>query len=362
MNIGSILGAVVGVVLMATGVGVVAGAMLLASSLASGGIIGGSIGKFMNSGLGRGLMAAVSLGSMAYAMYGESALQAGAGAANNASAAADLHATVGNTLASDANAISTDAAITNSSFLQSAQLSQEVQQTAEATNALGEVSQASKIALNAQNAREGGLMGAESSQSSGAATATDAAAVKSGQGLVQPGGSPAGGPGIGGPRAGVESGATPAAPGTPAANTDLNTTGTSDVTPPAPAAPGAANAPPPASGWGGTLSSALNSKAGSAAIQGAGSTLGGIGSGMAQKQATEDALKAAQWGNMQWQNQSQVDAMQAAAAKPITVPQGYLQRANQVKTLMAGNQGVQPLPTAQPGTPLAPSPLPQPGH
>lgn len=85
--------------------------------------------------------------------------------------------------------------------------------------------------------------------------------------------------------------------------------------------------------------------------------IGGIGNGMAQKQMMEDQLKAAQWGNMQWQNQGQVDKMQAAAAQPITVPQGYLQRAQQTRSLMQGNQGMQPLPAASPGAPLAPSPV-----
>ena len=78
MNLGSILPIVVGVVGIATGgLGLLAGGLLIAGGLAASGVIGGSVGSFMNSGWGKGLMAAATLGSAGVAMFGQTALQAG---------------------------------------------------------------------------------------------------------------------------------------------------------------------------------------------------------------------------------------------------------------------------------------------
>lgn len=364
MNLGSILGAVAGIVLMATGIGVVAGAMLLASSLASGGIIGGSIGKFMNSGLGRGLMAAVSLGSAAYAMYGSSAIQAGQTAAaqtTQASAAAGA-SQAGGAVVQDASIVGSDmanaAVATNSSFIQSAGMGADVAQVAQANPALSEVSGVSKETLNAVNQPLAAGPGAEASQASAAATSADAKAVDP---LVSHGYASTSGV----PESGAAGAGTPAATGLPEGQEAVDAKGMIESDQAGMGTPGTPAAGATTSGGGGIggmLSSALNSKAGPAMVSGVGSMLGGIGSGMAQKQAMEDQLRAQEWGNTQWQNQGQVAQMQSAAAKPITVPQGYLQRAQQVRNLMAGNSGMQPLPTAQPGAPLAPSPLPPAGH
>jgi hypothetical protein len=109
---------------------------------------------------------------------------------------------------------------------------------------------------------------------------------------------------------------------------------------------------------GGILSQAMgmiNKNPGVAQV--GGSLLSGLASGASQQKQIDAMIQAQEWGNLQWQNQSQVGQMQAAAAKPITVPSGYLQRAQQVQGLMAGNSGIQPG-ALGPGGALAPPPTP----
>jgi hypothetical protein len=361
-----LLSGILGVVIIAAGVMtgnpglIVGGVMLMGSAAAQAGIIGGSIGKFMQSGAGMALMAAVSLGSAAYAMYGASAAEAGAqGAAASAQAAETAPAGTG-ALASGATASADDsaAAMTNMSFLKTANMGQDVAAMQQADPALASVSGVSGDELATQNAQ---AMGTGSNASASQAAAQQTASTQGASPLV---GKPA--------MAGQESGATPAAasgapgslpPGVQPVDAAGDLQASTGAGPPGLPQAGAGT-PPAGGGVSGVLNNALgviNKNPGLAMI--GASTIGGIGQGIAQKQSIEDQLKAAQWGNAQWQNAGQVAAMQKAAAAPITVPQGYLERANQVKTLMAGNSGVQPLPTAQPGAPLAPSPLPPPtGH
>lgn len=363
MSLGGILkivGGIAAIVLSGGTLGVVAGAMLIASGAADMGLIGGSLGKFLKSSTFQYMTMAVGLGGAAMAAYGSSAAQAGATAAGQTAQAATtpLGAAGQGVLQSGATvgeaADMQGAAMTNMSFLHSADMVSEVAQAQLADPALSAVSGVSQATTNAMSQKMMGTgVNAEASQAAAQQTATTEAAGK-----TLPGGSPAG-PGMKAmaPQGAGEGGAG-VTPGTPAAGAletetpggTINASGGYDVADSA--APAAAK-----SGWSGVLTNALNSKAGAAAIQGAGSMIGGIGNGMAQKQMMEDQLKAAQWGNMQWQNQGQVDKMQAAAAQPITVPQGYLQRAQQTRSLMQGNQGMQPLPAASPGAPLAPSPV-----
>jgi hypothetical protein len=84
------------------------------------------------------------------------------------------------------------------------------------------------------------------------------------------------------------------------------------------------------------MSNMLNTKGGAAAIQGGLSAVGGLGSGMMQQSAMQKQIAAQQWGNAQWQDPNQVAQFEAAAAQPITVPTGYLQRAQQIRSMMAG--------------------------
>lgn len=337
----TVVGAVVGIAAaVASGgtLGFLAAAFIGLGAAANLGIIGGSVGKFMNSGWGRGLLAAVTIGSAYTAMYGQTALAKGV-AEQSATGAAEMHATVAGTMANDATTIANDAAATNASFLQSANMGQEISaaQIANPELSTANVAAGSLARINTQ------ITSPLGANAEGAAASQTAATEQAGQTIP----SAATKSLMTGQDAGA--GATvPASAATPPSGA---------ITPPAGAATPAAAAPAASSGWLGKAADFMNSKGGSALIQGGGSMLGGLGNGIAQKQATEDALKAQQWGNLQWQNQAQVDQMQAAAAKPITVPQGYLQRAQQTRALMQGNQGVQPLPAASPGAPLAPSPV-----
>lgn len=355
----TVVGAVAAVVLSGgSALGLLAGGMLAVSAAAQFGLIGGSLGKFAQSGLFKGLTAAVSLGSAAYAMYGASAAQAGetaAAATEQGAAAAPAGTGVLQTEITAGQAADMQAAaLTNTSFIQSANMVPEVAQAQLADPALSQVSGVSTQTLNDANQT---LMGTSQNASASQASAQETASTTN---AVQPQGGTPGMPGtkpLGAPAGAGEGGGV--TPGTPAADATVPSTGA------APGATGPYQVPDSAPGtppsWGervgGMLSSALDTKGGAAAVQGIGSMVGGIGSGIAQKQAMEDQIRAQQWGNMQWQNQGQVAQLQSAAAKPITVPQGYLQRAAQVRSLMSGSAGMQPLPTAQPGAPLAPSPV-----
>lgn len=341
MDLGSMFSGLVSAVSDAPALGLLAGAFLAVGVAANLGLIGGSVGKFMSSGMGRGLLAATALGSAAVAMYGQTP-----GQANATEAAQPGQAPLG---AAGQNLIKTgnpsDAAQTGTAFMDTANMSADVGQmqlqNPDASNATGTTGLA-----------EGNKsLGAGSSQTSANATAATQAA-----GQPQPSAVPTGGvnPAVKQGYAGLggvppEAAATP--PATPPPGADEGAYKEPD------SAPG--EAPSFGSKVGGMLSSAMGTPG---MMQGVGSMIGGIGAGIAQKQAMEDQVRAQQWGNMQWQNQGQVASMQSAAAKPITVPQGYLQRAQQVRTLMSGGQGMQPLPTAQPGAPLAPPPTPALGH
>ena len=103
-------------------------------------------------------------------------------------------------------------------------------------------------------------------------------------------------------------------------------------------------------------SALLNTKGGAAAVQGLGSMAGGLGQGIEEKQAMEQQLAAANWGNTQWANQGQADKAVAAAARPISIPNGYLQRAQQVRAMMGSNSGV-PQPGGAPSGPVPPQAL-----
>src|SRR4029077_21000113 len=64
-----------------------AGAMLITQGVASSGLIGGSVGKFLNSSVAKDLMMAASIGSIADGMYGSFAQNAAAGATDAAAKA-----------------------------------------------------------------------------------------------------------------------------------------------------------------------------------------------------------------------------------------------------------------------------------
>src|ERR1035437_2906545 len=72
-----VLGAAVAIMSGPVGWGLLAAAVLGVAAASQFGIIGGSIGKFMKSGWGSALVGAATLGTAAYAMYGQSVLEAG---------------------------------------------------------------------------------------------------------------------------------------------------------------------------------------------------------------------------------------------------------------------------------------------
>jgi|HubBroStandDraft_4_1064222.scaffolds.fasta_scaffold00106_30 hypothetical protein len=406
-GLGSILSVVAGVVLVATGYGVVAGAALIAGGLASAGVIGGSIGSFLNSGMGKGLLAAVSLGSMAVAAYGSSALDAGMEASNSASTAATVDANTAGGVAQDtanissqadaniaasaanggnaslSNALNTgadsDAVTTTTDYTTGTQVSQDIGRIANMNQSLSDANGVTNLngpnGINGAPPEQGGL-GANAMQASQAQTGSDTSAVAS-SGAARPGlvGSTASPGAPAGTDTGAGAGAAPAAGGAPV-DQSPNGVSMADMQPgagqlpqgvqPATASPQdmvsdtqpseSVNAP--SGGVSGMLGRAASGATGvggvgsispmSAGIQAGGQILAGVGSGIAQNEAIEKQIQAQEFGQLSYQNQSEVAQLQAAAAKPITVPSGYLQRAQAVKNMV----GASPAPT--PGQPISP--------
>lgn len=90
----------------------------------------------------------------------------------------------------------------------------------------------------------------------------------------------------------------------------------------------------------------------------AGNALSGMAQGASQQKIMQEQIAASQWGNMQWQDPSQVAKLQSAAAQPIGVPVGYLNRAAAVRNLMNNAGGGQTAPIS--GQPTAPAPTVKP--
>jgi hypothetical protein len=93
----------------------------------------------------------------------------------------------------------------------------------------------------------------------------------------------------------------------------------------------------------------------------AGQAISGLAQGKMAESTAQRQLAAAQWGNTQWQNQNQVAQLDAQAATPVSVPQGYLQRAAAVRNLMNGSTNqTTPLQTANGAPPTVAPPQAQP--
>jgi len=342
--------AIVATVISGGALGVLAGALLAGQFASAHGWIGGSVGKFFNSSLGKGITmavaAAATLGAAgvfdAAAGGGAAATEVGAETAGAATGVAPVTAASvapgADLMAANeaAGAVSDSAAVSTPGGL-----------LAEATNDGGQAIVASGQATAGDSTLvQGGAQGinaANPSTAAGAqnpaaasqgATATDAAAVQpttQGAGINNPG---AVGGNITAPQA-------PSIPEAPAA---------------------AAGTPPPQ----GLLSKGMdliNKNPGVAVV--AGNALSGMASGISQQKQMEQMLAAQQWANTQWHDPTQVAAMESAAAKPITVPQGYLARAQAVRNLLNGNTqqngpvvGPQPATAAASAVPNVPGPVP----
>lgn len=112
---------------------------------------------------------------------------------------------------------------------------------------------------------------------------------------------------------------------------------------------------------GNSSSNGLLAKAGKFAMSpGGGKIIGdvvqGIGNGMSQNSLMQKQIAAQNWANLQWRDPAQTGKVQAAAAAPITVPQGYLSRANAVANLANGGGGTGPAMGPQPVTGGGPGP------
>jgi hypothetical protein len=366
--------------------GLLAGALLALGGAAQLGVVGGSVGSFMKSGWGEGLMAAASLGSAATALYGASAINV-ATTASDADSAAAMSMQVGNNGADLMGQTSTDVASqssaiqTSNSFLSSTQTGGDAANLAAANPGAPGVTSTDPATVNGPNSAYANTSSAPAGNMQAAAaqeqnTTSAVAAAHTAQpgvpGSIGAPGAPAGADagtaaGATSDQSAVASANAPMNPdGSPAVDQNaLSNGGTNATVQPSAAAQqyGAATTQPAAAqptsgGLGGMLKGALSGAGGgstgispmSAGIQAGGQIIAGVGSGIAQNEAIEKQIAAQQWGNLQWQNQSQVDQLQAAAAQPITVPQGYLQRAQAVKGMVAGNSGLGPTP----GVPISP--------
>ena len=296
--------------------------------------LGGSVGKFLNSGWGTGLQLAVGLGSAAYGMLGNATV-AGAGEAN---------ATTSGFL---------QASGTDQQTLQALQSGADAGALADSPTAINLANTTVDQATAANSARTGGVAGAAptSADSAGQLTANSAqaATAQTAQAQVATG-------------AGAGTDATAATP-----IQQLQPVGSGVTNPAIPAdVTGSVNDAANAAASGGMLSKAgaYLQKNPMVAMM-AGQTVAGLGEGLANEAAMNKEIAAQQYFNKQWDqgvNPSSVAAMQASAAAPITVPAGYLSRAQAVKNLMQGNTsqtgpvvGVQP---GQPNTPTQVTPPP----
>jgi trimeric autotransporter adhesin len=389
----SLLGGILDVVGAAAAVvsggtlGVLAGALLAVGAASQFGIVGGSVGKFMTSGAGQALMGAVALGSTAYSLFGNAAQ--GATAAGNVAANATTAnaASQAASMGTDINAAgaSSQVALTENGFTISNGATNDMSALADANPEASAASGLTPGAINYANnsaiaSGQGTSVGAQidpaqAAQAAQQATQSTQQAVQSGTGMVggqQTSAAGSGNTGLTGGNSVNTGGAQQAvasqtpAPGNPGGPVPPG--GGQDIT--AAQMNAAEGATAPASGLPNSQGGLLNSALGAAksvattpgALQGIGSVLSGAAGGASQQKQIEEMIQAQQWGNLQWQNQSQVNQLQAAAAAPITVPQGYLQRAQQVQGLMSGQNpqtgpvsGVQPLPVGA-GQSVSPSP------
>jgi hypothetical protein len=423
--------------------GIVAGVMLGMGALTQMGVIGGSVGKFMESGWGEGLTAAVSLGSAAYGMIGSSALGAQIGqeeassladvdtAAQNTMAATSVDIATQGSMAATSSAISSDAGISMSdvgalqdpaTMAETAGLNPEdaaaIQQSSNAVNA------ASDQAAGAAGASgTGGAAGTASATSqetlantsqvtanqttslmnqTGANTGINTSStLPSANDIGNTGGaqvaSGAQTQGVGPQYAGASATNPDAVPMASSANAPMSTgayntptggppinspvdangmasapAGSGNAVPGAgpgtPSDPGVGSTPGPATGGSGAPGGILNGiknfatanpRITAAGVQGGLGLLSGAANSISQQKQIEQMIQAQEMGNLSYQNQSQVGQLQAAAAAPITVPQGFMQRAQATKNLMGGNTGgVTPNAAGVPAISISPPPTP----
>lgn len=373
--------------------GIVAGAMIAASYAASKGWIGGSVGKFFNSSTGHYLTMAVGLASAATSIMADSAaVTATSASATTASA---------NAAAEGATQAGVDAIGTQANTALAADQADTAMAASE-SGAINGATQASNSAAPlvssscAQTMAPGGCTQVANTLDS------DGGIANAASGTTRSGITAASSDPMNAQLTGVQSNAAPPVTGTPggtneadlaqttaknttslqqapnAANSnvavtsaqpgqDLSPVDTSQAVGQAKvnAAAGARNEADIAAGGGGSGSGGFLSKAsdtlerhaGLATV--AGNALSGMAQGASQQKMLQEQIAANQWGNLQWQDPTQVAKLNAAAAQPINVPVGYLNRAAAVRNLMNGSTN-QSTPLSGPATPAAPPPTVKP--
>ena len=355
----SIAGGIVAIAVSGGALGIIAGSLLVAGGAAQMGVFGSAGKNFMSSGWGQGLMAAAALASVGTSLYGDTAVEANtaAGVANAAANPSVYEATdSAATQAADAAGAGTplaaantaqqslsDAIPTATDFTGAAGTGGTVNSVAAGNGALNTASTPGSVAPAYNN----GPMGADSVQASmgqdtnlqAAANGGNAGGANAGPGLsgatrLQAPAGDAGATGASAPTA--DTAGAPQGPPVPDNTTSTESAYDADMEaggqPNGAAGPGA-----PGSSSGSVLGSALKDpKVLGGIAQGGLSMIGGLGSGMLQSSAMQKQIAAQQWGNAQWQDPNQVAQFEAAAAQPITVPTGYLQRAQQIRSMMSG--------------------------
>lgn len=332
---------VVGVVAAVASGGILAGAVIALASFA-----GGSVGKFMHSGWGRALTYAVAAGS-AYASLGTAA-SAGAteqasttsgfldnfvsGAKSFVSALAHPIDTVESLFGSGSSADISGSAAGQSGAQLAANTSQvSADATADTAAAAGETggSAAQAAAAPIDQLAQGAAPG--TTTDFGAAAGTQTAAGAGGTSTnFDPESTDFDTAARSGPLASdqqaVQAGGAASRAGTLVGNSSSN--------------------------QGGLMSKALKFAMSPGGGQVVGNVISGIGNGMFQNELMNKQIAAQNWGSLQWRNPALTAQVQAAAGQPLTVPTGYLSRANAVAALANGQQpATGPIMGPQPGGP-----------
>lgn len=364
--------AIVATVMTGGALGIVAGALMAASYASSKGWIGGSVGKFFNSSTGHYLTMAVGLASAGAALYGnmtavnagstsvasgtastagaESSVNAatagniaseGSAAGNAAAASANAAAPVGSSVAANAAMAGGDAAIaapvvngtmgtTMTGGLQYGDhLMDTVAQSGGGTLPSGLTPDAQQFAYKTatQNAINSGQAGV------GAPVSGSVGDAETNLGITNIGKTQA--EGVNQNMSAVNAttkGAGNADGLQPVDTSQAVATGKNT------AAQGAinegeiANAP---TAQPGILSRGMDiAEKHPGMLTMAGNALSGMAKGAADQKMMQEQIAAQQWGNMQWMDKGQVGNMQNAAGAPISMPGGYLARAQAVRNMV----------------------------
>jgi hypothetical protein len=353
--------AIVATVMSGGTLGIIAGAMMAASYAASQGWIGGSVGKFFNSSTGHYLTMAVGLASAATSIMANtaavtatsaSATTAGANAAAEGATQAGVDAigTQANTalaadqadslaaasgagkIGAETLASNTAAPLVSGSSAQTmsqgglSQFSGALNQNSSIPGTLSPAQTAAASASNAQVDKTLGFATNSAPDVSGSVSAPSAATQEAGAGQQ-----------AGQNLAASQKVVDPNLSTNFSVSADPNAVATPTQTAQSGANFNGAASPGPSTGSQamGMLSKAgdmIDKHAGLATV--AGNALSGMAQGASQQKMMQEQIAAQQWGNMQWQDPTQVAKLQAAAAQPIGVPVGYLNRAAAVRNLM----------------------------